>query len=163
MLRQIFLALIIVSASPATGQNSAAPTDESSIRKILSKQEQAWNMGDGAGWAKPFTEDSDFVNIRGDVFHGRNEIAARHTAILAGPFKGSHVVITVRHFRSLSPEIALIETDQEVTGFQKLMPGIAATAEGLLKTHMKYVALKQDGEWHFVAAQNTSVLPPLKN
>ncbi len=38
-----------------------------------------------------------------------------------------------------------------------MVPGIAATSPGFLKTHMKYVALKKGGRWYFVAAQNTAV------
>lgn len=135
---------------------------ESLLRVILREQEEAWNRGDGNAFAKAFTEDSDFVNVRGDVFHGRAEIAARHSAIFSGPFKGSHLSLAIRRLTFLGSDVALIETDHELTNFQRMAPGIAATAPGVLRTHMKYVAVKRNGEWALVAAQNTAVSPPVQ-
>ena len=140
---------------------SAQQPDETGIREILRVQTEAWNQGDGKAWARDFSDDSDFVNVRGDVFHGKGEIADRHSAILRGPFKGSHLSLSVRRFRLLTPEVALIETDHELTHFPGMVPGIAPTSEGVLRTHMKYVAVKRDNRWQFVAAQNTAILPPI--
>jgi uncharacterized protein (TIGR02246 family) len=111
-------------------------------------------------WAKEFTDDSDFVDIRGNALHGRGEIGAHVTASLRARLKWSHLSLTVRQFSLLTPDVALVETDYEVTGLQGSLPGIAFTEEGVLKTRMKYVAVKRDQHWCFIAAQNTPVLPP---
>ncbi len=129
------------------------------LAHILEEQAAAWNRGDAAAWAAAFTDDADFVNIRGQVFAGRAAVAAQHARIFAGPFKGSHITITIRRSSEPAPGLALIETDQTVTHFAFLPPGIAPTAEGSLLTHMKYVAMARDGAWHLIAAQNTAALP----
>jgi uncharacterized protein (TIGR02246 family) len=132
---------------------------QSQIQSILDQQAAAWNRGDSAAWSAPFTQDADFVNIRGDAFHGRAAIVEQHHRILSGPFLGSHSTITIRQCTDIAPGIALVETVHEVTGFKFLPPGIIPTSEGVLKTRMKYVAVKQGADWHFVAAQNTAILP----
>jgi len=114
------------------------------LEQIIHNQEAAWNAGDGLAWASVFTDDADYVNVLGDVFQGRDEIARQHVFILGGPYKGSHMRITIRKI---------------LTRFNVLAPGIAPTSPGLLKSRMKYVALKQGDQWNFIAAQNTAIQP----
>ena len=62
----------------------------------------------------------------------------------------------------LKPEdrAALVDTDQTVTNFKGLPPGIVATTPDALVTHFKYLATQQlDGTWKFASGQNTSQLP----
>src|SRR5271170_6411716 len=154
--------LCVVTLAFATA--AAAPQSDLSpdpaLTQLVHQQEAAWNAGDGAAWASVFTDDADFINIRGDVFHGREAIANRHVIIFNGPFKGSHDTTTIRSIVQPVPTIAIIETDNEITQFKVLPPGVAATSPGVLKTRMKFIALKQGYQWHFIAAQNTAILPP---
>lgn len=160
MLSRVIL-LVIAFGCAALSQNAAQSRDETSIREILRAQTEAWNRGDGIAWAREFTDDCDFVNIRGDTLHGRGEIGARVTASLQGRMKGSHLSLAIRQFNWLTPDVALIETDCKFTGLEGRLQGIAPTAEGVLITRMKYVAVRRDKHWCFVAAQNTPVLPPI--
>jgi uncharacterized protein (TIGR02246 family) len=152
--RRILMCLMMLSALPATAQTVA---DESGLRTLFQEQEAAWNCGDGAAFASAFTEDSDFINVRGDLFHGRTMIAARHTAILSGPLKGSHNMITVRTLKAIGTDLVIVETDHTTTDFHSLPPGILATSPGMLRTRMTYVAKREDGKWSLVYAQNTAV------
>ncbi|MBV9763261.1 MAG: SgcJ/EcaC family oxidoreductase [Acidobacteriaceae bacterium] len=152
--------LLITSGCVAINLNAAQSSYEISIREILRLQTEAWNRGDGIEWAREFTDDCDFVNMRGDTLHGRSEIVARITASLQSRMKGSHLSLSIRQLNSLTPDIVLVETDYEFTGLPGSLPGIAPTAEGVLKTRMKYVAVRRE-HWYFIAAQNTPVLPPL--
>ncbi len=138
---------------------SSTRMDEVILTTMLADQATAWDRGDGTGWAMHFSPDADFINIRGDLFHGRLEIAQRHAALFAGPFKGTHVKVTVRKMTFLPEGIALVDTDQEVTGFHALVPGVAPTSDGLLLTRMSYIAYKDDEGWRFIRAQNTAVAP----
>jgi uncharacterized protein (TIGR02246 family) len=151
--------LVIASGCAAINLDAAQSPDETSIRKILRAQNEAWNRGDGIAWAKEFTDDCDFVNIRGDTLHGRRELGARIMAGLQGGLKGTHLSLTIRQFKLLTPDVALVETDYEFTGLQGTLPGIMPTAEGVLKTRMQYVAVRREMHWYFIAAQNTPVLP----
>jgi uncharacterized protein (TIGR02246 family) len=38
------------------------------VSEIVNELEKGWNAADGAGFARPFAEDADFVNIRGEHF-----------------------------------------------------------------------------------------------
>lgn len=159
MRRRLAVLFLIASACLIPVPLSAQGADESALREMLRVQTAAWNRGDGPGWAKDFTDDCDFINIRGDVFHGRTDLGARVNAILQGPFKGSHLSLSIRRFTLLTGDVALIETDHDLSNFPGMVPGIAATSHGVLKTHMKYVALKKANHWYFVAAQNTAISP----
>jgi len=158
---RINLLLFLIIGGFATGSSSAqtAASPESQIQRILSAQEVAWNVGDSISWASAFTDDADFINILGQVFHGRQTIVQVHARLLAGPYQGSHTTITVRQFKQISPDVALVETVHEVTGYKSLPPGIVATTAGVLRTRMKYVAIKRDDSWQFIAAQNTAIVP----
>lgn len=139
---------------------AATPDPETAIRALVQTEQTSWNAADSATYASVYTEDADFINIRGQIFSGKTAIDQRHAAIFAGPFKGSTIAITVRRFRLLSPGLALVDTDQKVTSFAFLAPGIVPTTPGTLLTHFKYIAAAQgDGTWKFISGQNTAVLP----
>jgi uncharacterized protein (TIGR02246 family) len=128
------------------------------IIEILREQAEAWNRGDGVAWAKDFTDDCDFVNLRGDILHGRADIGTSVAASLQGGLKGSHLSLTLRQFNLLTPDIGLVDTDYDLTGIQGVLPGVAVT-DGVLQTRLQYVAIRRGQHWHFIAAQNTVVLP----
>ena len=144
-----------------SAQQPANTGGRTHMEQLLDAQATAWNQGDGTAWAAAFSDDADFVNIRGDVFTGRAAIAQQHARIFSGPFKGSHTRITLRRFAQPEAAMALVDAEYEVTGFAALPPGIVPTEPGLLRTHMKYVAVQKDGNWQFVAAQNTAILPAM--
>jgi uncharacterized protein (TIGR02246 family) len=133
--------------------------DEQQLTRLLEKQQHAWNAGDGSAWSADFTEDADFVNILGQLFAGRAAIAERHRRILAGPFSGSQCEVKVRRISALAANVLVIETIHEVRGFLALPPGVRATSVGLLQTRMKYLAVRYNHRWQFVAAQNTAISP----
>ena len=44
---------------------------ERAVADLVSELEKAWNAADGAAFGRPFAEDADFVNIRGEHFRTR--------------------------------------------------------------------------------------------
>ena len=139
----------------------AADTDPAvAVAAISEGLQAAWNQGDAPAYASYFTDDADFLNIRGDIFTGREQIAKVHGMILGGPFKGSHIAITTRLLKVLAPGMVMLDTDQTVTSFKGLPPGVVPTTDGTLVTHFKYMAARQvDGSWKLISGQNTSELP----
>jgi uncharacterized protein (TIGR02246 family) len=139
---------------------AATPDPETMIAAMLQTEQAAWNANDNATYGSVYTDDADFINIRGQIFTGRTAITQVHGMIFAGPFKGSTIQITTRLFKILSPGVVMVDTDQEVTNFAFLPPGIVPTTTGTLLTHFKYIAAQQtDGSWKFISGQNTSALP----
>jgi uncharacterized protein (TIGR02246 family) len=151
--------LLAITACFATIRVTAQSPDEAAIREILRVQTDAWNRGDGVAWAREFTDDSDFVNMRGGTYHGRSEIGARVAANLQGNLKGSHLSMAIRQFSLPDPDVALIETDVEIAGAAGSVPLPGATPEGVAKIRIKYVAVRRNRHWYFIAFQGTPVLP----
>ncbi len=164
----VFLAvvasLVLAPAAGAQAPRSSAPRaaqgEEAALRQLLTEQAEAWNQGDATAWSKDFAPEARFINIAGMAFNGRQEIEQRHAAIFASFFKGSRSQVTVQTVRFLGPEVAVVDTEHEVTGYQGLPPGIRATdASGALRTRMRYVLTKVSKKWRIVAGQNTAILP----
>lgn len=139
---------------------AAEPDPQAVIQTMLEAQQDAWNKNDNVAYASFFSDDVDFINIRGQIFSGKTAVTQVHAQIFAGPFKGSNISVVIRDFKLLAPRVALVDTDQTVTNYAGLPPGIVPTTTGTLFTHFKYMAVKQDdGSWKFTSGQNTSVLP----
>ncbi len=55
--------------------------DENAIRAIHQRMIDAWNAGDAAAFAAPFTDEANFVAFEGTHLKGRREIASFHQQI----------------------------------------------------------------------------------
>ncbi len=65
--------------------------DERIVSDLVAELEEAWNAADGARFARPFADDADFVNIRGEHLRTREVIAKGHQAIFDTIYAGSVV------------------------------------------------------------------------
>jgi uncharacterized protein (TIGR02246 family) len=83
-------------------------TDRAVFENIVLRLQTAWNAMDGEAFAAPFGAEADFVNIRGEHFRGRAEIAAGHAGLFQGIYAGSTNQLTVEDARTLRPEVALV-------------------------------------------------------
>jgi uncharacterized protein (TIGR02246 family) len=150
----------LISTGCNGGVHAAQDAPQTAVEKLLAIEQTAWNAGDSVAYAAEYTDDADFINIRGQVFEGKAAVQQQHAKIFAGPFKDSTISIVVRKFTLLSDHAAVVDTDQTVSNFPGLPPGIVATAPETLVTHFKYLAVQQvDGTWKIAAGQNTSQLP----
>ncbi len=156
---------LLFALSTACVQNVPPPApdtraeDEATLRQMVDVQTAAWNGGDAAAWSKDFVPDADFINIVGTVFEGREQIEQRHAAIFATLFKGSQARVTVRRIAFLDADTAVVDTTHEVTAYAGLPPGVQATEPGLLRTQMRYVMKRSEGQWRIAFGQNTDVKP----
>jgi uncharacterized protein (TIGR02246 family) len=142
---------------PMTTNTSTA---EASIRDVLERQIAGWNAGDAAAWCRDFTPDSNFVNILGMQFEGRDANRQRHGEMFAGIFSGSRLEIVDTHIRMLGDSVAVADLVLDLTGFRALPPGIRPTlGTDVLRTRMHYVLVAGAGRWHIVFSQNTAVMP----
>jgi uncharacterized protein (TIGR02246 family) len=89
--------------------------DEDAIRAIHQRMIDAWNAGDGAAFAAPFTDDADFVAFEGTHLKGRQEIALFHQRIFDTVVKGSRLEGEVKFVRLLSPMLAVMHSVVRVT------------------------------------------------
>ena len=65
------------------------------LHDLVGELERAWNSADGGAFAAAFTDDADFIDIRGAHHHGRIEIGHGHQAIFDTIYQGSNVRYSV--------------------------------------------------------------------
>ncbi|MEO8541437.1 MAG: SgcJ/EcaC family oxidoreductase [bacterium] len=127
--------------------------DTTEIATALMRQlEVAWNRADGPGFAAPFTDDADFVDIRADYHKGRPEIAEGHVRILTGIFKDSVNKYELLAARELAPGVI----GAQVRSTLQVPTGPMA---GENRAVFSFVAVKHGEQWQIEQFHNT-LAPP---
>ncbi|HEX4913726.1 MAG TPA: SgcJ/EcaC family oxidoreductase [Vicinamibacterales bacterium] len=134
---------------------------DAAIRAIVAEQAAKWNAGDGAGYSARVAPEASFTNIFGMVMYGAPAFAKRHAEILGTFFKGTTKTHTVRRIRLITPDVAIVDIDNEVRGIKTMPAGIAVPPGGVLKTQLMQVFVRRNGQWWVEAYHNvdTKVAP----
>jgi uncharacterized protein (TIGR02246 family) len=74
---------------------------------VLQRLEDAWNAADGDAFGAPFTEDADFVDVRGAHHRTREAIARGHQHIFETIYRGSRVRYELAQARRLTDDVIL--------------------------------------------------------
>jgi uncharacterized protein (TIGR02246 family) len=115
--------------------------------------EAAWNAADGEAFGAQFADVTDFVNIRGELFHGdARVVAAGHQAIFDTIYRGSTIRYHVDQVRVLAPNYLLVHASAQLDA--PAAPPMAAD-----RSQMTVVLVDQDGTWKATAFHNTLVMP----
>jgi uncharacterized protein (TIGR02246 family) len=115
------IALIVISLAAGTpAQDGSA---ESQIRAIVAAQATAWNAGNATAYAKDVGAEVSFTNLFGMVMYGAPAFAERHRQILATFYKGTTKHHQIRRIRFVTPDVALVDIDNEVRGSRPCPPG----------------------------------------
>jgi len=141
----------VQSGSAQTSQNSAP--DESAIRQVVQRLQDAWNAHDGKAFAEPFASDADYVVVNGMKIKGREDIEKGHTGIFTTIYKDSHNVGTVRGVRFLRPDVAVVHVEWNL----EFRVG-GETKKGHAMSTL--VMTKEGGQWSIAAFQNTPIQEP---
>jgi uncharacterized protein (TIGR02246 family) len=120
------------------------------VANIVNELERAWNAADGVAFARPFAEDADFVNIRGEHHRTREAIAKGHQAIFNSVYKGSVVRMQVAAVRTLAPTVLLAHVKSTL----KVPVGPLAGEHQAL---FSLVLVRDQDNWLIVAFHNTLV------
>lgn len=153
------LALLLVAAwvpGAASAQDAAA---EKAIRQIVTDQAAAWTAGDGARYSSRLSADASFTNLFGMVMYGKPAFEARHQEILATFYKGTTKAHTIRKIRFITPDVAIVDIDNEVHGVKAMPPGIVVPPDGVIKTQLMEVFVRRAGEWWVEAYHNVDTKP----
>lgn len=123
---------------------------------------ETWNGQNGTAYGEAYWPDAELVDPTGQVWDGRDAIAAMHVHLWDGPARNTRVFAKVRRIRPIGTEAMVVDLDVEVSGFSPPPPGAALHDDGKLKAHLKHVVEKRDGDWKIAASQNTfvSAMPP---
>lgn len=122
--------------------------DEDAIRDIPRRMIEAWNAGDGAAFAAPFTDSADFIAFEGTRLKGRARIAAFHQDVFDTVIKGSRLGGAAGFVRFLGPELAVMHALATTT-----LPG--GTRPSPSRNSMQlFVVVKSGGTWQVEALMN---------
>ena len=117
---------------------------------VLQRLEQAWNAGDGAAFAAPFTDDADFVAIRGDHHRTRQAIATGHQHIFGTIYRGSRVHYSLYQAKRLAEDVVLAHSSGTLTAPSGPMAGTHHATTTL-------VLVRRGDDWQVAAWHNTLV------
>jgi uncharacterized protein (TIGR02246 family) len=152
----IALACLSLLPLPASAQDTAA---EAPIRAIVAEQAVAWNAGDGIRYASRLAPEASFTNLFGMVMYGAPAFAKRHSEILATFYKGTTKKHSVRRIRFITPDVAIVDIDNEVHGVKAMPPGIVVPPDGVIKTQLMEVFVRRNGQWWVEAYHNVDTKP----
>jgi uncharacterized protein (TIGR02246 family) len=119
---------------------------ENTVRRL----EVAWNAEDASAFAAQFTEDADFVNIRGEHHRGRAAITAGHAAIFRTIYAGSTCHFTLEAARLLRPDLALVHVHSTL----EVPAGMLAGRHNAL---FSMVITSEAEDWAIAAFHNTLI------
>jgi uncharacterized protein (TIGR02246 family) len=142
--------------------NGEAPPDaaaESAIRAIIADQASAWNAGDGMRYADHLAPDASFTNVFGMVMYGAAAFAKRHAEILATFYKGTTKQHVVRRIRFVTPDVAIVDIDNQVQGVTAMPAGVALPPDGVMRTQLMEIFVRRDGRWLVEAYHNVDLKP----
>ena len=124
--------------------------DRPAVATIVHELEASWNAADGARFGAPFTDDADFVTIRGDHLRGREAIAKGHQGIFNSIYKGSTVSYEVVSVRPIAPGALVAHVKAELNA----PSGPLAGRHNSLFT---IVVVQQQSDWRIAAFHNTLI------
>ena len=117
---------------------------------IFQQLEDAWNAADGAAFGTYFTEDADFVNIRGEHHRGAVAIGHGHQGIFDSIYKGSTVEYRPETARTVAPGVIVA-----LAGATLKVP--AGPLAGVHEARMTVVIVERDGQPLITSFHNTLV------
>jgi len=133
---------------------SERPLTDDSLRGIAgavaSELEASWNRADAAAFAALFTEDADFVNVRGDYGSGREAIAGAHAHIWATIYAGSAIRYSVARCREVAPGVLIAHLDA-------LLRIPAGPLSGEIEAIPSLVLVESGDRWLVAAFHNTQI------
>jgi uncharacterized protein (TIGR02246 family) len=142
----VFLMLLLLLRLSAWGQKQPDSTaDSAAIKQAVAGFSDAFNHHDVHGCVTFFAKESDFTNVSGVVWHGLPGMDDHFKGVLTGSLKNANRTITVKNIRFLTPEIAEVDADWQMTGALARDGSVIPLRKGLLDA----VMIKQDGHWLF--------------
>ncbi|MGB7022751.1 MAG: SgcJ/EcaC family oxidoreductase [Candidatus Acidiferrales bacterium] len=151
------LAVFFLAGRPAMNQRQTTDDhakDRAATRQTVERFLDAWNTHDPHAFAMTFTEDADFTNVAGMHARGRANVEKFHAPVFATIFKDSHQTAQIRSIRFLTPDLAAVDVDWQMTGatFQDGSP--QPSRKGLLNWVM---AKQADRSWLIEVMHNTEL------
>jgi uncharacterized protein (TIGR02246 family) len=118
-------------------------TDSAAIKQCVAAWEDAWNRHDAHATAMRYVEDGDFSSTTGIPSHGWKELEDHYNSIFTTFLKDAHRSDVVKSIRFLTPEIASVDIDWQMTGAKTRDGQDVPIRKGLLT----WIVTKHNGPW----------------
>jgi uncharacterized protein (TIGR02246 family) len=124
---------------------------DAEFKKLADDYAAAWARGDGKAIADLHTVDAIRISADGELTIGRAAIEKAVTEALAGPMKGTKLVITQGVSKAVTADVYVGEGTYEITGL--------ASTPAPRGRYLNTLVL-QGGRW--LLASNAAIAPPAK-
>ena len=151
-----FLLSVSTVMAWAQMQSHMADADSVAIKQSVAAFSDAWNRHDSHAVAMRYVEDGDFSSTQGIPSHGAKELEEHYVSIFGTFLKNAHRTDTVRSIRFLTPSIASVDIDWQMTGAKTPDGAEAPLRKGLLN----WVVTKQNGQWLITVYHESLFTPP---
>jgi uncharacterized protein (TIGR02246 family) len=155
-MRKILMLALLLASSAAMATQAE---DEAAIRKILDSQEAAWKAGDAKAFSKHVSRSVAFTNVFGVVAYGVANFEKRHNLQMTTFYKNTIKVTRIRQLRFATPDVAIVDIDNEIHGVKAMPTGITVPPDGIVRTQLMQVFVRHGGEWWVEAYHNVDVKP----
>ena len=135
----LFLAVGVIGAQKQANMDQ----DSAAIKQSVAAWEDAWNHHDAHATAIRYVEDGDFSSTMGIPSHGWKALEDHYNEIFTTFLKDAHRTDTVKSIRFLTPEIASVDIDWQMTGAKTRDGQDAPSRKGLLT----WIVTKRNGQW----------------
>ncbi len=135
-----------LASSSAQMQIKTTDADSMAVKQVVTGYDNAFNQHDAHAVGALFAEEGDFTNMRGAGKHGRKDIEQNYGNLFGGGLKSSHRTDTVKNVRFLTPEIAQVDADWEMTGTKAADGSDSPTRKG----YLDWIVAKVNGQWLIV-------------
>jgi len=139
----------LYSAYPVTIEAYTQSADERHIRKIFKELSDAWNTGDAKRFASLFTEDCDYITLRGEHIKGRKNNEKFHMELFRTFLKDTILVSELKKIKFISKDVAVAHC----LGLVKSQWSRRSTKKRLSTN----VLVKINGEWKIEAFHNCKI------
>jgi uncharacterized protein (TIGR02246 family) len=139
----IFLFVSFSAAVSWAQMPSSMDADSAAIKQCVAAWEDAWNRHDAHATATRYVEDGDFSSTTGIPSHGWKELEEHYNAIFTTFLKDAHRTDVVKSIRFLTPEIASVDIDWQMTGAKTRDGQDVPIRKGLLN----WIVTKHNGQW----------------
>jgi uncharacterized protein (TIGR02246 family) len=152
------IAVLLCGAAAAPPAKSTAPpskSNEAQIRERLDEFAATWNKHDPTDMAYFWSVDGDLITPLGRKAKGLLEIQRLFADEHSKALKNSTYTNTSSSVRFLEPELALVDSDAEISGVTA--PDGTVTT---MKPHVTTLWRKSGGKWWIAATRAFVYVPP---
>ena len=144
----VILATCLVSFAAYSAQMKPMmnEADTEALRNVVTAYDTGFNNHDAHSIATLFADEGDFTNMRGSSKHGRKDIEQNYGNLLNGALKTAHRTDTIKNVKVITPDVAEIDADWEMTGTKAADGSDNPPRKGGLD----WVVQKLNGKWMIV-------------